>query len=106
MQIIQQCAINFQDEDIIKYLIKNDKIVKATFAHYDNKDVSTIKPCLITIGQFIALSDKETHKDYISTEKYDLLKILLETLQEGSLSLKKDALWVLQSLACDPVITN
>ena len=87
-------------------LMQNESVVESTFAHFDVKNVSTIKPCLITIGQFIALSDKDTHEKYISADNYDLLRILKETLEEGSLSLKKDALWVLQTLACDSVITN
>jgi hypothetical protein len=85
--------------------MKNTNVVESTFAHFNVKDALTIKPCLITIGQFIALSEKDTHAKYISDE-YNLLRILKETLEEGSLSHKKDALWVLQSLACDPAIAN
>ena len=69
------------------------------------KDAGTIKPCLITVGQFIALSERDTHQKYMS-DQYNLLQILKETLEEGSLSHKKDAIWVLQSLACDPVIAD
>jgi len=111
VNIIQQSAINFSDDDIVAELMPhennnyNTNVVELAFAHFNVKDAPTIKPCLIIIGQFIALSDKDTHEKYIS-DNYNLLQILKETLEEGSLSHKKDALWVLQSLACDPAIAN
>lgn len=105
VNIIQQCAINFTDDDIVAALIQNTKVEELVFAHFNVQDAQTIKPCLIIIGQFIALSDKDNHEKYIK-EPYNLLSILKRTLREGSLSHKKDALWVLQSLACDPAIAN
>lgn len=54
--------------------------------------------CLTIIGEFIAL-----HDDYFS-ERYimerDLLGILARTLDNGSQDVRKQALWILQNIAC------
>jgi hypothetical protein len=96
-KFLQHGVKTFDDQHILVALFR-PPIEEMVFSLFRTFDPRSVVACNTVVGQFIALHDDGLSEKYI--KERNLLAILAEILSKGSLEMRKEALWMLQNIAC------
>jgi hypothetical protein len=88
------------DEETIIQAVFRPSVEDMVFSLFQTFQPASVVACNTIIGQFIALHEDDFSEKYI--KERGLLGILAKILEKGSLEMRKEALWMLQNIACGP----